>query len=285
MGNLKHYFSLVKFAHTAFALPFALIGYVLGVLERGFDFWILVGILACMVFVRNAAMGFNRLIDRRFDAKNVRTAGREIPAGKISVRAARWFVVLNAVAFVVVAATFNRLTLWLSPVVLLVVLGYSYTKRFTALCHAVLGLGLAMAPCGAYIAVTGTLSIVPVWLSILVLTWVTGFDIIYALQDVDFDRSQRLHSIPAALGVRGALWVSVLLHAVTAAMVAVVGFSLGGGILYCIGAAIFLALLLYQHLIVRSDDLSRIGAMFGITNGVASIAYAVFVILGLFFRI
>lgn len=285
MGNLKHYFSLVKFAHTAFALPFALIGYVLGVLERGFDFWILVGILACMVFVRNAAMGFNRLIDRRFDAKNVRTAGREIPAGKISVRAARWFVVLNAVAFVVVAATFNRLTLWLSPVVLLVVLGYSYTKRFTALCHAVLGLGLAMAPCGAYIAVTGTLSIVPVWLSILVLTWVTGFDIIYALQDVDFDRSQRLHSIPAALGVRGALWVSVLLHAVTAAMVAVVGFSLGGGILYCIGAAIFLALLLYQHLIVRPDDLSRIGAMFGITNGVASIAYAVFVILGLFFRI
>ncbi len=285
MGNLKHYFSLVKFAHTAFALPFALIGYVLGVLERGFDFWILVGILACMVFVRNAAMGFNRLIDRRFDAQNVRTAGREIPAGKISVRAATWFVVLNAVAFVVVAATFNRLTLWLSPVVLLVVLGYSYTKRFTALCHAVLGLGLAMAPCGAYIAVAGTLSIVPVWLSILVLTWVTGFDIIYALQDVDFDRSQRLHSIPAALGVRGALWVSVLLHAVTAAMVAVVGFSLGGGILYCIGAAIFLALLLYQHLIVRPDDLSRIGAMFGITNGVASIAYAVFVILGLFFRI
>lgn len=285
MGNLKHYFSLVKFAHTAFALPFALIGYVLGVLERGFDFWILVGILACMVFVRNAAMGFNRLIDRRFDAQNVRTAGREIPAGKISVRAATWFVVLNAVAFVVVAATFNRLTLWLSPVVLVVVLGYSYTKRFTALCHAVLGLGLAMAPCGTYIAVTGTLSIVPVWLSILVLTWVTGFDIIYALQDVDFDRSQRLHSIPAALGVRGALWVSVLLHAVTAAMVAVVGFSLGGGILYCIGAAIFLALLLYQHLIVRPDDLSRIGAMFGITNGVASIAYAVFVILGLFFRI
>lgn len=285
MGNLKHYFSLVKFAHTAFALPFALIGYVLGGVERGFDFWILVGILACMVFVRNAAMGFNRLIDRRFDAQNMRTAGREIPAGKISVRAATWFVVLNAVAFVVVAATFNRLTLWLSPVVLLVVLGYSYTKRFTALCHAVLGLGLAMAPCGAYIAVAGTLSIVPVWLSILVLTWVTGFDIIYALQDVDFDRSQRLHSIPAALGVRGALWVSVLLHAVTAAMVAVVGFSLGGGILYCIGAAIFLALLLYQHLIVRPDDLSRIGAMFGITNGVASIAYAVFVILGLFFRI
>lgn len=209
MKKLKYYFSMVKFAHTAFALPFALIGYVLGVMVSGFDGWVLAGVLACMVFARNAAMGFNRLIDRSFDAENPRTAGREIPAGKISVRAATWFVALNAAAFMIVAATFNRLTFWLSPVVLLIVLGYSYTKRFTALCHAVLGLGLAMAQCGAYIAVTGTLTLVPVWLSVLVLTWVTGFDIIYALQDVDFDRSQRLHSVPAAVGVRGALWISV----------------------------------------------------------------------------
>lgn len=285
MDKLKYYFSLVKFAHTAFALPFALIGYTLGVLVCGFEWWVLVGVVACMVFARNAAMGFNRLVDRRFDARNERTAKREIPAGKISVRAAGWFVIFNAAAFMVVAATFNRLTFWLSPIVLLVVLGYSYTKRFTALCHMVLGLGLAIAPCGAYIAVTGTLSVIPVWLSVLVLTWVTGFDIIYALQDVDFDRSQHLYSIPAALGVRGALWVSVLLHVVTAAMVAVVGVGLGGGILYGVGATIFLALLVYQHLIVRPDDLSRIGAMFGITNGVASVAYAVFVILGLIFSI
>lgn len=280
MEKLKYYFSMVKFAHTAFALPFALIGYVLGVMVSGFDGWILAGVLACMVFVRNAAMGFNRLIDRSFDAENPRTAGREIPAGKISVRAATWFVVLNAAAFMIVAATFNRLTFGLSPVVLLIVLGYSYTKRFTALCHLVLGLGLAIAPCGAYMAVTGTLTLVPVWLSVLVLTWVTGFDIIYALQDVDFDRSQRLHSIPAAVGVRGALWISVLLHVVTTVMVVVVGCALGG-MLYWVGAVIFLVLLAYQHLIVRPDDLSRIGAMFGITNGVASIAYAVFVIFGL----
>lgn len=277
--QVKDYFSLVKFAHTAFALPFALIGYTLGVMAAGFNPWILAAVLACMVFARNAAMGFNRVIDRRFDMRNPRTAGREIPAGKISVRAGKWFVILNSAAFIAVAATFNWLTLALSPVVLVVVLGYSYTKRFTALCHMVLGLGLAIAPSAAYIAVTGTLSITPVCISVLVLTWVSGFDIIYALQDAGFDREERLHSVPAALGVRGALWVSVLLHVVTVAMVFVVGSLLGNGWLYWTGAAVFLGLLVYQHLIVRPGDLSRIGAMFGLTNGLASIAYATFVIL------
>ncbi|SUE34381.1 UbiA-like polyprenyltransferase [Rikenella microfusus] len=281
MAGIKDYFALVKFAHTAFALPFALIGYTLGVKAAGFDPWTLVAVLACMVFARNAAMGFNRVVDRRFDAKNPRTATREIPSGKIGVRAGRWFVVLNSVAFIAVTAVFNPLTLALSPVVLLVVLGYSYTKRFTALCHLVLGLGLAIAPSAAYIAVTGTLAPAPVGLSVLVLTWVSGFDIIYALQDTGFDRSERLHSIPAALGVRGALRVSELLHVVTVVMVAVVGAQFGNGPLYWIGATVFLGLLLYQHLIVRPDDLSRIGAMFGLTNGLASIAYAFFVILGL----
>lgn len=279
MGQLKDYFSLVKFAHTAFALPFALIGYTLGVMAAGFNPWILAAVLACMVFARNAAMGFNRVIDRRFDMRNPRTAGREIPAGKISVRAGKWFVILNSAAFIAVAATFNWLTLALSPVVLVVVLGYSYTKRFTALCHMVLGLGLAIAPSAAYIAVTGTLTIIPVCISVLVLTWVSGFDIIYALQDAGFDREERLHSVPAALGVRGALWVSVLLHVVTVAMVIVVGSLLGNGVLYWTGAAVFLGLLVYQHLIVRPGNLSRIGAMFGLTNGLASIAYATFVIL------
>lgn len=276
---MKDYFSLVKFAHTAFALPFALVGYTLGVLVAGFDPWTLVAVLACMVFARNAAMGFNRVIDRRFDIRNPRTAGREIPAGKISVRAGKWFVILNSAAFIAVVATFNWLTLALSPVVLVVVLGYSYTKRFTALCHMVLGLGLAIAPSAAYIAVTGTLTITPVCISVLVLTWVSGFDIIYALQDAGFDREERLHSVPVALGVRGALWISVLLHVVTVAMVIVVGSLLGNGWLYWTGAALFLGLLVYQHLIVRPADLSRIGAMFGLTNGLASIAYATFVIL------
>lgn len=228
-------------------------------------------------------MGFNRLIDRKFDAENSRTAARDIPAGKITPRAAGWFVALNSVAFIIVAATFNRLTFALSPVVLLIVLGYSYTKRFTALCHMVLGLGLAIAPSAAYIAVTGTLTRIPVLLSVLVWAWVSGFDIIYALQDADFDRSQRLHSIPAALGIRGALAVSLCLHIVTTAMVVAVGLLLGG-VFYWVGAAVFLGLLLYQHLIVRPNDLSRIGAMFGLTNGIASIVYALFVILGLLLK-
>lgn len=281
MANLKDYFSLVKFAHTAFALPFALIGYTLGVRAVGFNPWVLVGVLACMVFARNAAMGFNRLVDRKFDAKNPRTAQREIPAGKISVRAAMWFVVVNAVAFMVVAALFNPLTGMLSPLVLVVLLGYSYTKRFTALCHLVLGLGLAIAPSAAYIAVTGTLVMPPVWLSVLVLTWVAGFDIIYALQDTGFDREEKLHSIPSALGVRGALTVSLLLHVVSVAMVVVVGAQLGNTLCYWIGAAVFLALLVYQHVVVRPNNLSKIGAMFGLTNGVASIVYAIFVIASL----
>lgn len=281
MANLKDYFSLVKFAHTAFALPFALIGYTLGVQVAGFNPWVLVGVLACMVLARNAAMGFNRLVDRKFDAKNPRTATREIPAGKISVRAATWFVVLNALAFMGVAALFNPLTGMLSPLVLVVLLGYSYTKRFTALCHLVLGLGLAIAPGAAYIAVTGTLVMTPVWLSVLVLSWVAGFDIIYALQDTGFDRDEKLHSIPAALGVRGALTVSLLLHVVSVAMVVVVGTRLGNTLLYWVGAAVFLALLVYQHVVVRPNNLSKIGAMFGLTNGVASILYAVFVIASL----
>lgn len=281
MANLKDYFSLVKFAHTAFALPFALIGYTLGVRTMGFNPWVLVGVLACMVFARNAAMGFNRLVDRKFDAKNPRTAQREIPAGKISVRAAMWFVAVNAVAFMVVAALFNPLTGMLSPLVLVVLLGYSYTKRFTALCHLVLGLGLAIAPSAAYIAVTGTLVMTPVWLSVLVLTWVAGFDIIYALQDTSFDREEKLHSIPSALGVRGALTVSLLLHVVSVAMVVVVGAQLGNTLCYWIGAAVFLALLVYQHVVVRPNNLSKIGAMFGLTNGVASIVYAIFVIASL----
>lgn len=281
MANLKDYFSLVKFAHTAFALPFALIGYTLGVQVAGFNPWVLVGVLACMVLARNAAMGFNRLVDRKFDAKNPRTATREIPAGKISVRAATWFVVLNAAAFMGVAALFNPLTGMLSPLVLVVLLGYSYTKRFTALCHLVLGLGLAIAPGAAYIAVTGTLVMTPVWLSVLVLSWVAGFDIIYALQDTGFDRDEKLHSIPAALGVRGALTVSLLLHVVSVVMVVVVGARLGNTLLYWVGAAVFLALLVYQHVVVRPNNLSKIGAMFGLTNGVASILYAVFVIASL----
>ena len=248
------------------------------------DWIILLYVVLCMVFARNAAMGFNRYLDRDIDAKNARTEGREIPAGSISAKNALWFVILNSLAFVAVTAAINPLCFFLSPVALLVILGYSFTKRFTALCHLVLGLGLALAPVGAYLAVTGKFALAPVLLGITVLTWVSGFDIIYALQDEEFDKENRLNSIPVMLGKRNALWVSVLLHVVTAGAIA--GFALvseGGWALWT-GAGAFAALLVYQHLLVKPNDLSRVNLAFFTTNGVASVVFAAFVIADIFLR-
>lgn len=280
------YLGLVKFSHTIFAIPFALIGYTLGVLQASFSWWTLLGVVACMVLARSAAMGFNRLIDRKFDAANPRTASREIPAGLISVRAAKVFVAACSIGFVAVAATFNVLTFVLSPVALAVVLGYSYTKRFTPFCHLVLGLGLAIAPTAAYIAVTGEFSLISVIFSGLVLAWVSGFDIIFALQDVDFDRNAGLNSIPAQLGVKGGLVVSALLHIVCYGFTLVAGailitrFGASPILMWC-GVSVFGGLLLYQHIIVKPSDLSRVNLAFGTTNGIASVIYATFVILSL----
>lgn len=285
---MKSYLNLVKFSHTIFALPFAMIGYSLGVQHSGFSWWTLMGVLACMVLARSAAMGFNRLIDRKFDAANPRTAQREIPAGVVSVRSVRTFVIICSVGFVAVAATFNLLTFLLSPIALAVVLGYSYTKRFTSLCHLVLGMGLAIAPTAAYIAVTGEISLISVLFSLIVLTWVSGFDIIFALQDVDFDRSAGLRSIPVRLGIRGGLIVSALLHFMTYCLVMISGMILivqygASAILMWCGVSAFGGLLFYQHIIVKPSDLSRVNLAFGTTNGVASVIYATFVILSLFF--
>ena len=284
--TLKNYFSLVKFSHTVFAMPFALIGYSLAVSEPDYSFSIklLLLIVLCMIFARNAAMGFNRLADKKFDALNPRTRNREIPAGIIDSRAAAVFVILNAALFIVATAFINRLTLFLSPVALLVILGYSLTKRFTFLCHFILGLGLSLAPIGAYISLTGKFSIVPLIYSFIVLTWVSGFDIIYALQDDEFDRSNNLHSVPSVAGVKNALTISVFVHIITFAMVILAGYTGNGGWLYWTGASLFTLFLTYQHLIVKPDDLSRINIAFGTTNGVASIIFATFVILDLIFR-
>ena len=193
-NTLKNYFSLVKFSHTVFAMPFALIGYSLAVSEPGYNFSIklLLLIVLCMIFARNSAMGFNRLADKKFDALNPRTRNREIPSGIIGSRAAAIFVILNVVLFIVSTSFINRLTLALSPVALIIILGYSITKRFTWLCHFILGLGLSLAPIGAYISLTGKFSIVPLVYSFIVLTWVSGFDIIYALQDNEFDKTNNL---------------------------------------------------------------------------------------------
>ncbi|MDR2894420.1 MAG: putative 4-hydroxybenzoate polyprenyltransferase [Alistipes sp.] len=267
-ATLATYASLVRFSHTVFAMPFALMAYVYALRSTGTPFrWtVLALVLLCMVFARNAAMGFNRWADRRIDADNPRTADRDIPAGRVSPRAAVWFVVANAALFVLSAGLINRLALLLSPVALLVALGYSYTKRFTAWAHVVLGMALAIAPVGAHIAATGTVAVAPVLLATLVLTWVAGFDILYARQDADYDRSHGLHSIPARFSERGAHVISVLLHALTLYCVVVFGMFTSRGAFYWAGAAVFVALLALQHTARRLP--------FDWVNGAASVAFA-----------
>lgn len=282
-GRTQHYFSLVKFSHTVFAMPFALAGYFIGATQPGYGFSLktFLLVLACMVFARSAAMGFNRWADVRFDSLNPRTAVREIPAGKITPRQAMIFVTVSSLFFIVSAGLLNRLTLFLSPVALLVILGYSYTKRFTPLCHLVLGLGLSLAPIGAYIAVTGSFALLPLIYSVIVLTWVSGFDIIYSLQDDEFDRETGLYSIPAVMSRGKALGVSAALHLITVVMVAVAGISGSAGYIYWTGAAVFIVMLVYQHLIVRPDDLSRVNMAFGTTNGIAGVIFGLAVVLDL----
>lgn len=282
--RIQHYLSLIKFSHTVFALPFAIIGFFLAVKtgEAEFSVQKFVMVLLCMVFARSAAMGFNRYIDRKFDEKNPRTAVREIPAGIISANAALWFVIICSIAFVICTYFINPLCFYLSPVALLVVLGYSYTKRFTPLCHLVLGLGLSLAPIGSYLALTARFDMLPLIYSAIVFLWVGGFDIMYALQDEAFDRSQGLKSIPVYLGTKKALRLSEVLHFVVAVLVVWSYVAGGFGWLYLAGAAVFIGLLWYQHSIVKPDDLSRINLAFGTTNGIASVVFCVFTLTDMF---
>ena len=285
-NSIRNYFSLVKFSHTVFAMPFALIGFSLAVAKDEFDFSIrlLLLIILCMIFARNAAMSFNRLVDRRFDAINPRTKNREIPSGVIGTKAAAAFIIINSSLFILTASFINRLTLLLSPVALLIILGYSLTKRITSLCHFILGLGLSLAPIGAYISITGRFNLAPLIYSFIVLSWVSGFDIIYALQDDEFDRSNKLHSLPSSKGRKRALTISVIVHFLTFFLVFIAGFMEDNGFLFWTGAIVFTLLLVYQHLIVKHDDLSRVTLAFATTNGIASIVFAVFVILDLLMK-
>jgi 4-hydroxybenzoate polyprenyltransferase len=307
MSTVKKYLSLIKFAHTIFAMPFALIGFMLGVyalLSNGigeakkivgpqgefvstvFRFtpnysrlWILLGLVVlCMIFARSAAMAFNRYLDREFDAQNPRTAIREIPAGILKANNVLLFTFVCAVLFMITTWFINRICFLLSPVALFVVLFYSYTKRFTPLCHLVLGLGLSLAPIGAYLAVTGVFSLLPILFSFTVIFWVSGFDIIYALQDEEFDKSKQLHSIPAWLGKKKGLRVSELLHVLSAACVITAGLYGHFHWLYWVGVAVFTGMLLYQHSIVKPTDLRRVNLAFMTANGIASVVFAVFVI-------
>lgn len=280
ISTVNKYLSLVKFSHTIFAMPFALTGFFMATTKGGGSFnWLtFLLVVLCMVFARSAAMAFNRWLDVDIDKLNPRTAKREIPAGIISPKNALFFIIANVVLFIITTWFINPVCFYLSPVALLVVLGYSYTKRFTAFCHLVLGVGLALAPIGAYLAVTGSFALLPVLVSFLVLCWVSGFDIIYSLQDEDFDKSQQLNSIPAWLGLSGAMRFSELLHVIAAALVVTIGLTGHFHWVYWIGAAVFVVMLVSQHLLVKPDDLSRINIMFMTTNGIASVVFATFAI-------
>ena len=295
MSLFKNYLSLIKFAHTIFALPFALIGFFLGIgslqSESGgadidFEFYAfsLLLVLLCMIFARSAAMAFNRYLDRHFDARNPRTVIREIPAGILSANQVLWFTIIMSVLFMLSAWMINTICFILSPVALIVILGYSYTKRFTALCHIVLGLALSIAPIGAFIAMTGYFSIEPVILSVAVLFWVAGFDIIYALQDVSFDKEHGLKSMPVKLGAKNALLLSRFFHLLTAALLIMVGLLIGGGVYYTLGVVVFIALLIYQHTLVKPDDLGKVNMAFFTTNGVASVLFGIFAVVDLLSR-
>lgn len=285
---MKNYLSLVKFSHTIFAMPFALTGFFIAISQQneGMDWLKLAFVVLCMIFARSAAMAFNRYLDRDIDAENPRTKVREIPAGVISPKAALGFVIINCLLFVATTWFINRLCFFLSPVALAVVLGYSYTKRFTWLCHLVLGLGLSLAPVGAYLAVAGRFDWVPVLYGLAVLLWVAGFDVIYALQDEEFDKSQRLYSMPSFFGKKRALRISEWMHLGTAALMVYAGNRLHSAVpetgwLLWGGTTIFLALLLYQHLIVKPNDLSRVNMAFFTTNGVASLIFGTLAIADL----
>jgi 4-hydroxybenzoate polyprenyltransferase len=307
MVTVKKYLSLIKFSHTIFAMPFALIGFALGIIYSS-EYSItspnsqipkfsnqqinistqtallLLLVILCMVFARSAAMAFNRYLDRHFDAKNPRTAIREIPAGILRAENVLWFTIINSLLFIITTLFINRLCFYLSPVALAVVLGYSYTKRFTPLCHLVLGVGLSLAPIGAFLAVTGEFQLLPLLFSFAVICWVSGFDIIYALQDEEFDRTEKLYSIPAWLGKAAALRVSRVLHVCSAIFVILAGWFGGLGILYWVAVAVFAGMLIYQQSIVKPNDLRKVNLAFMTANGIASVVFAILAIVDLLIR-
>ncbi|RLD51752.1 MAG: 4-hydroxybenzoate octaprenyltransferase [Bacteroidetes bacterium] len=287
---IKNYLSLVKFSHTVFAMPFALIGFFLALkishkeIISSENLQLLVLVVLDMIFARNAAMGFNRWLDRIIDKKNPRTAVREIPSGIIKSKYALWFVIINSVLFLITTWFMNQLVFILAPVALAVVLGYSYTKRFTWLCHFILGLGLSLAPVGSYLAVTGSFSLLPILFSLTVLLWTAGFDIIYALQDEEFDKQNNLKSIPTLIGKKNALRLSSFAHLLTAGFIIWAGIVGADflGLWYWAGAFFFSSSLIYQHIIIKPDDLSKVNLAFFTTNGIASIVFAVFTLVSLY---
>ncbi len=276
------YLQMVKFSHTIFSMPFAITGYFLAINATGnnFDLRLLLLVVLAVLFARNTAMAFNRITDYKIDALNPRTAQREIPAGKITLRKASLFVILNSIFFIATAWFINPLCFYLSPIALLTVMGYSYTKRFTSLAHIVLGMGLGLSPLGAWLAVTGYFALEPILLSFAVLFWVAGFDIIYALQDEKFDKEQGLNSIPAFLGSDKALMISSLLHILSASLLILFSYRALPTFSYT-GTTIFIALLIWQHLVIQRKGLAKVDMAFFTLNGIASLFFGLFAVIGL----
>jgi len=274
------YANFVKLPHTVFMLPFALVGATFATYEAPVTAWKVLGIVVAFTAARFAAMGFNRVVDREIDARNPRTARRELPRGAMTPTEAKVAVSLASVVFVIAAASLNPLCGFLSPLALAWVFFYSYTKRFTRLSHLALGLGMSIAPVGGYLAIAGHWSH-PWWLlvalAIAVATWGGGFDILYSLQDVAVDRAQRLYSVPAAMGEAGAVRVSRAMHVVTVLALVLLGVASAAGWVYWAGVGTVSALLLYEHSLVSADDLSRLDAAFFTTNGIISILFFSFV--------
>ena len=264
---------MVKFSHTVFALPFALAAATLAAHGHGVTVAQIAAIVLAMVGARTTAMGFNRIVDRRIDAANPRTAGRELPTGKVSLLAAASLTVASAALFLAAATWLGPLCLRLAPIVLVLVLGYSFAKRFTWLCHLFLGLAIGSAPAAAWIAVRGRLDAPALWLSLAVATWIAGFDVLYALDDRDFDREAGIHSIPVRFGVPAALALSAMLHAASVAALLIAGHSAGLGWIYLLGMAVVIAMLIWEHAILRPSDLSRLNVAFFNLNGYVSVVY------------
>lgn len=269
------YLKLVKFSHTIFSLPFALTGFLFAV-DSGYTMpqpLIIVWIVLALVAARTAAMAFNRWTDYRMDARNPRTKNREIPAGVIKPAQALMLTIFSTVAFIILAGLINEICLYLSPVALLVILGYSYTKRFTALAHIVLGIGLGIAPAATFIAATGTFDPGLLFLCFGVMLWTAGFDIIYALQDMEFDRNEKLHSIPAAIGYKNSLLLSAAFHAISVTLIFLFWLYMYGNNISLTGVVLFSLMLVYQHIDVHRHGLKKINLAFGTMNGVASLVY------------
>jgi 4-hydroxybenzoate polyprenyltransferase len=300
MQTMRRFLEMIRFSHTLFALPFALFSAVLAWntpladgASKGFRWLELVGILLCMVFARSTAMAFNRLADRHVDADNPRTAQRHLPAGQLSVLAVWSFTLLCGLGFIASTLIFllaepaNPWPAYFSLPVLMFLCGYSYTKRFTSLAHFWLGASLLLAPLAAWIAIRGLDSLeIPSVLGLAVLFWTAGFDIIYACQDADFDRKAKLHSIPARLGVRGALWVSLGCHIVMLILLAALYFVASPplGTIYLIGVALVAGLVIYEHYLVSPSDLGRVNQAFFQVNVIISMGLLIVVVLEVYLR-